>query len=76
MVLFKTPSTKVDVPNSFTYLDLTPIFEWDVVRCDLKNGHQKKHVPKMYCTPCSKYDNHSKFNNQHNLGEGAYMTIK
>ena len=46
MVLFKSPSTKVDVPNLVTYLDSTSIFEWHVVRCDSKNGHQKNMCPK------------------------------
>jgi hypothetical protein len=39
--LFLTIATKVDGPNSVTYLSLTPIFEWSVVRCESKNGHQK-----------------------------------
>ena len=34
-----TPS--IDVPNSITYLNQTPIFEWYVVRCGTKNGYQK-----------------------------------
>jgi hypothetical protein len=28
-------------PYSATYLNQTPIFEWRVVRCGSKNGHQK-----------------------------------
>ena len=32
---------KVDIPNSITYFDWTPLFEWYVVRCSSKNGDQK-----------------------------------
>ena len=42
LVLLKTPSTKTDMPNLVTCLDGTPIFEWNVVRCESKNMHQKK----------------------------------
>ena len=31
----------VNVPNSITYLNWTPIFDWCVVRCESKNRHQK-----------------------------------
>jgi hypothetical protein len=31
---------KGNVPNSTTYLNWTLIFEWCVVRCGSKNGHQ------------------------------------
>ena len=40
-LLLVSIATKVDWPNSATYLNLTPIFEWSVVRCESKNGHQK-----------------------------------
>ena len=33
---------EVDVPNSVTYLNQMPIFEWYVVRCGFKNEHNKK----------------------------------
>ena len=47
VVLYKTPTTKVDVPNSVvTYLDRTPLFEWHVVRCDSNNIHQENTCPK------------------------------
>lgn len=32
---------KVDVPSSNTTITWTPVFEWYVVRCRSKNGHQK-----------------------------------
>ena len=32
---------KVSRPNSVIYLNGTPIFEWWVVRCRIKNEHQK-----------------------------------
>ena len=32
---------KVDVPNSVTYLNWTPILEWYVVRCGSKSRNQK-----------------------------------
>ena len=32
---------KVSMPNSVTYLNGTPIFEWWVVRCEYKNNYQK-----------------------------------
>jgi hypothetical protein len=34
-------TTKVDVPDSFTYLNQTPIFDWYVIRCGSKNKYQK-----------------------------------
>ena len=33
--------SKVDVPNLVTYPNWIPIFEWYVVWCGFKNGHQK-----------------------------------
>ena len=33
--------SKVSRPNSVTYLDRTPIFEWWVVKCTSKNGTKK-----------------------------------
>ena len=38
----KLITQKVNVPNLVTYLDKTPIFDWCVIRCGSKNGHQKK----------------------------------
>jgi hypothetical protein len=32
---------KVDVPNSNTTIIEIPLFEWYVIRCGSKNGHQK-----------------------------------
>ena len=34
-------SSKVDVPDSVTFLIRTPIFEWYVDWCGSKNGYQK-----------------------------------
>ena len=34
-------SPKQSRPNSINYLKQTPIFEWCVLRCGSKNGHQK-----------------------------------
>ena len=61
----------VDVLNLITYRNRTPIFEWYVVRCGSKNNYQKKHVYERNWTARSTYDNHSRFNSQHNLG-GTY----
>ena len=35
-------SCDVDVLNSVTYLELTPIFEWHVIRCGSNNKHQNR----------------------------------
>jgi hypothetical protein len=32
---------KVSGPNSLTHLNQAPTFEWYMVRCESKNGHQK-----------------------------------
>ena len=44
MVNLKSP--KVSRPTLVTYPYWTPIFEWCMVRCGSKNGHQKTHVFK------------------------------
>ena len=62
---------KVDVPNSVTYLNRTPIFEWYVDKCGSKNGYQKNMCLQKYWLSCSKYDNQ---NSQHNWG-GDYIII-
>ena len=36
----KVPS-KINMPNSMTYLSLSPILEWCMVMCEPKNGYQK-----------------------------------
>ena len=56
---------KEDVPNLVSYLNRIFIFEWYVVRCGSKNGHQND-VSKRHCTMCSRNDNHSRLNRQHN----------
>ena len=35
-----TTTNKVNVPNSVTFLDRFPIFEWCVIRCRSKKEHQ------------------------------------
>ena len=60
--------SKVDVHKSNTTTIMTSIFEWYVV--DLKNWHQRKHVFKNDRTTSSKCANHSRVNNQHDLGVG------
>ena len=52
----------VDMPNSITYLDQTPIFEWYLVRCGSKNRYQKDMCIEEIGLTCSKYDNHSRLN--------------
>ena len=44
----------MNVPSLITYLKQTPIFEWCVVRCGSKNGHQKGICFKDWTT-CSKF---------------------
>ena len=55
---------RVDMPNSTTYLNQTPIFEWYVVRCGSKNIY---HSRLNMCIEeiglmCSKFDNHPSVN--------------
>ena len=57
------------MPNSITYLNQTPEFERFVVWCGSKNRKGKRHVLERDWSACSKYDNHSRLNSQHN-GEG------
>ena len=56
---------KVDVPTSVSDLNQTPTVEWYVVRCGSKDRYQKD-VSKRDWITCSKYDNHSRLNKQHN----------
>ena len=35
------PQNRVDMPKSNAIITSKPIFEWYVVRCGSKNGHQK-----------------------------------
>ena len=65
------------MPNSVTYLNKTPIFDWCVIRCGSKNGHQKKQMFKRDWTTCSIFVNHSRNNSQHNLGDllGSFMVL-
>ena len=63
------------MPTLVTYLNWTPIFEWYVVQCGSKNngirhGFQLKDFsPRKDWIACSEYDNHFRFNNQHNWGD-------
>ena len=56
---------KVDMPNLVTQLNPTPTFVWYVVWCGSTNEYLKKHVFKRDWSVCSKYDDHSRLNNQH-----------
>jgi hypothetical protein len=38
------------MPNSVTYLNLTPMFKWCVIRCAFKNTHQKYMYLKDWTT--------------------------
>ena len=59
-------SSKVDVLNSVTYLNRTPIFEWYVIRCGSENKHQKDMCLKKEWTTRSKHVNHLELNSQYN----------
>ena len=65
-------SNKVDVPNSITYLKHTPISEWYVVKRGSKNAYQNNAYLNEIKLTCSKYDNYSKLNSQHNRGGNLY----
>ena len=41
MLLSKSPTPKVDVPNLVTCVDQSYVFEWYAIRCDSKKRHQK-----------------------------------
>lgn len=65
--------TEVDGPNLVTlYLHWTPIFQWSMVRCGLKKGHQKRHCLKVIRLYAQKFADHSRFNSQR-VGEGTYI---
>ena len=55
------------MPNLVTSHNWTLMFELYVVRCGKEWVH-KKHVFERDWTICSNYDDHSRFDNQHNLG--------
>ena len=55
-----------------TFLNQTHVFEWYVIRSSSENKYQKD-MKMCMCwkrdwTMCSKYDNHSRLNNQHSWG--------
>ena len=57
------------------FSNITTIFEWCVVRCGCKNGHQKDIMCFKEIGLCAQNMlNHSSLNYQHNCG-GTYMTI-
>ena len=56
---------KISGPNSVTYLKLAPIFEWRVVRCGSKYGHQKDMFKRNW-TVCINFGDHSRLNSQQN----------
>ena len=41
-------ATKVYVPNLDSYLEWTPIFEWCVVGCELKNKYENNMYRKEF----------------------------
>ena len=58
---------KINVPNSVTYLNRTPIFYCYVVECGSQNMIQKDTNLEENWSTCSTYDNYiySKLNSQH-----------
>ena len=54
------------MPNSVTYLNRTPIFEWNVVWCGSKNWISNIHLFGRDWIVCLKCDNHSRRIGQHN----------
>lgn len=50
------------------------MFVWYAVSCVSNNGHQQDMCMKIDWAACSKYVNHSRFNNQHNWWDILYMT--
>ena len=71
-------TSKVDMPNSITDLNLAPVFMWLSMAPSSMNGYQKRYMFERYRTTCSKYDTRPRFNSGHNCGGGGwwtYMTI-
>ena len=57
----------VNVPSSVSDLEWTTIFEWCMVRCEYKRGHQKGMCwKKKDWTMCSKLVNYPKCTSQRN----------
>jgi hypothetical protein len=61
-----TSTFKVVVPNSVSCHKGIHVFEWCMVGCDVKNGHQKDMFERDYIT-CSKFVKHSKRNTVVNI---------
>ena len=59
---------RVNAPNSVSYLDRSPVFEWCVVMCGSKNGNQKDMYLKEFGLHAQNLFNHSRLNSQHNSG--------
>ena len=68
---------KVGVPSSNITTIWTPVFEWYVVRCGSKNGHQRLVFKRDWAT-CSKYLNYSRLSSQHVWGNqyGHLMSMR
>ena len=54
------------MPNSVISVNLTPIFEWYVVRCGSKNGYQEDMCLEEIGLRAQIIITISKFNSQHN----------
>lgn len=63
-------TSKVDMPNSITDLNLAPVFMWLSMAPSSMNGYQKRYMFERYRTTCSKYDTRPRFNSGHNCGGG------
>ena len=70
----KSFKTEVDMPNSNIMIIWTPLFEWYLVMCGSKNGHQKYMCLKEIGLCAQHVLNHSSLNDQHDLG-GTYTII-
>ena len=70
----------MDVPNSGTYLNWTPISKWYVIWCNSKNRYKIRLsvFTKKNLSTCSKYDSDSNLNSQHDWREGdlQYMIVQ
>jgi hypothetical protein len=67
----ESSKTKVDMPNFNTTIIWILIFEWYVVMCGFKNGHQKYMCLKEIGLCAQHMLNHSSLDDQHDSG-GTY----
>ena len=68
-------TSKVDMPNSITDLNLAPVFMWLSMAPSSMNGYQKRYMFERYRTTCSKYDTRPRFNSGHNCGGGGMVDL-